>query len=244
MMTGSAMNRSRDRRSVGGRGAGGSGGARVTTALNRAPPVDEAMREEPTEIASGGRLDDRVIVALQELHGRIAFSGLRRALGAHPEALARSLRRLERAGRVERSEDGYRALTPDRPPDPTLAADLHPVARVELPIGTTRESVLGRLSGRWFGTLRWVGVIDAPRGRLLAWARRDGSGYVLLGVRAGRLEVLVPGDGGPGETSESEDAAYEVLAHALEALRPGPSPAAVAYFAAPPAPGSGWPAEN
>jgi hypothetical protein len=201
--------------------------------------------DPPTEVVPGGRLDDRVIVALQELHGRIAFSGLRRALGAHPEALSRSLRRLEREGLVERSADGYRATLPQRPPDPTLSADLHPIARVDLPIGTTRESVLGRLSGRWFGTLRWVGVIDAPRGRLLAWARRDGSGYVLLGVRSGRLEVFVPGEAGPGETGEAEDAAYEVLAHALEALRPGGgATAGAAYLAAERLPRPAWPAEN
>ncbi len=203
------------------------------------------MSEQPTEVVAGGRLDDRVIVALQELHGRIAFSGLRRALGAHPEALSRSLRRLEREGLIERSDAGYRALTPERPPDPTLAADLHPVARVELPIGATRESVLGRLSGRWFGSLRWVGVIDAPRGRLLAWARRDGSGYVLLGVRSGRLEVFVPGDDGPGETSEAEEAAYEVLAHALESLRPGgAATSGAAFLAANPSFPPAWPAEN
>jgi hypothetical protein len=200
--------------------------------------------EQPTEIVAGGRLDDRVIVTLQELHGRIAFSGLRRALGAHPEALSRSLRRLEREGLVERSADGYRALTPERPPDPTLAADLHSIAHVDLPIGATRESVLGRLSGRWFGSLRWVGEIDAPRGRLFAWARRDGSGYVLLGVRAGRLEVFVPGDAGPGETSEAEDAAYEVLAHALESLRPGASASGAAYLAADPPHRGPWTPEN
>jgi hypothetical protein len=190
------------------------------------------------------RLDDRVIVALQELNGRIAFSGLRRALGAHPEALARSLRRLEREGLVERSADGYRALAPERPTDPSLVADLHPVARIDLPIGATRELVLGRLSGRWFGSLRWVGVIDAARGRLLAWARRDGSGYVLLGVRAGRLEVYVPGDAGPGETSEAEDAAYEVIAHALEALRPSAPTTGAAYLASTDEVGPAWPAEN
>jgi DNA-binding Lrp family transcriptional regulator len=202
------------------------------------------MAEEPTEFVAGGRLDDRVIVALQELHGRIACRGLRRALGAHPEALSRSLRRLEREGLVERSEAGYRALTPEQPPDPALTGDLHPIARVELPMGTTRDSVLGRLSGRWFGSLRWVGVIDAPRGRLLAWARRDGSGYVLLGVRSGRLEVFVPGDSGPGETSEAEEAAYEVLGHALEALRPGASTSGAAYLAAETPAQGPWPAEN
>jgi hypothetical protein len=202
------------------------------------------MDEVPRELPASGRLDDRVIVTLQELHGRIAFNGLRRALGAHPEALARALRRLEREGLVERSEDGYRALTPERPPDPALTADLRPIARIELPLGTTIDQVFGRLSGHWFGSLRWVGVIDGARGRLLAWARRDGSGYVLLGVRARSLQVYVPGDAGPGEPGEAEDAAYEVIAHALDALRPSAPSSSVALFASgAPAPPT-WPVEN
>jgi DNA-binding transcriptional ArsR family regulator len=200
------------------------------------------MDEEPRVAPVSGRLDDRVVVTLQELRGRIAFNGLRRALGAHPEALSRALRRLEREGLVERSEDGYRALTPETPPDLALTADLRPVARIDLPLGTTSEVVFGRLSGRWFGSLRWVGIIEGPRGRLLAWARRDGSGFVLLGVRAGSLQVYVPGDAGPGEPGEAEDAAYEVIAHALDALRPTAHPSGVALFHA--AAPSTWPLEN
>jgi hypothetical protein len=190
------------------------------------------MDDEHRANSVTGRLDDRVIVALQELNGRIAFNGLRRALGAHPEALARALRRLEREGLVDRSVDGYRALTPEPPTDLALTADLKPVARIDLPLGVTDDTVLGRLSGRWFGSLRWVGVIEGHRGRLLAWARRDGSGYVLLGVRSRRLEVFVPGEGGPGEAGEAEDAAYEVIAHALEALRPGAHGSGLALFQA------------
>jgi hypothetical protein len=196
------------------------------------------------EGGGSGRLDDRVIVALQELRGRIAFNGLRRALGAHPEALARALRRLEREGLVERSADGYRALSPERPSDLALTTDLRPVARIDLPVGTTSDAVYGRLAGRWFGSLRWVGVIDGTRGRLLAWARRDGSGYVLLGVRRGSLQVYVPGVSGPGEPGESEDAAYEVLTHALDALRPVAHGGAVALYRSGPLRPASWPIEN
>ena len=202
------------------------------------------MANEALAIAGTGRLDDRVIVALQELNGRIAFSGLRRALGAHPEALARSLRRLEREGLVERSAAGYRVLTPDLPPAPALTADLRPVARIDLPLGISADAVTGRLSGHWFGSVRWVGVIEAPRGRLLAWARRDGSGFVLLGVRNGRFEVYVPGEAGPGEPGEAEDAAYEVIAHALEALRPVAHPTRVALLRSEDPVAGTWAAEN
>jgi hypothetical protein len=165
-------------------------------------------------------LDERVLSTLLGLQGRIAFSGLRRALHAHPESLSRSLRRLEREGRIERSSDGYRAIDGGSSRLPPGTSELRPIAQVELPPGAVPGSVLGRLSGRWFGSLRWVGVVDRPTGRLLTWVRRDGVGYVLLGIHRGVLRVYVrDGDSGD-DVGEAEDSAYELLTHAVDALRP------------------------
>ncbi len=202
-------------------------------------------REDASRLPTGsGRLDDRILEALQGLHGRIAFSGLRRALGAHPESLSRALRRLEREGLIERSDAGYRAIAPELPAGASLTAELRPIAEVRLPLGTSAGSVLGRLSGRWFGSLRWVGVIDRAADRLLAWARRDGSGFVLLGIHDGSLRVYVPDDSGPGELGESEDAAYEVLSHAVDALRPAAPDGGVEFLRAAEPPRALWPVDN
>ncbi len=188
-------------------------------------------KEDPPLVDSS-RLDDRVLVTLLELNGRIAFSGLRRVLRAHPESLSRALRRLEREGLVDRSEGGYRALSREPRLDASTATHLRPIARVEVPIGTSPETVLGRLAGHWFGNLRWVGVIDRPSQRLLAWARRDGSGYVLLGIHGRSLRVYVPDEAGPGDLGEAEDAAYELLGHAVGALRPTTPDGGVAFLRA------------
>ncbi len=178
-------------------------------------------REEPSAFAST-RLDDRVLVALQGLPGRLAFSGLRRVLHAHPESLARALRRLEREGLVERVDGGYRALTGSSGSPAVLSNDLRTIAAIDLPGGASPDSLLARLAGHWFGSLRWVGIVDRPDERLLAWARRDGSDYVLLGIDRGKLRVYVPS--GPSDaTAEADDAAYELLVHAVEALRPAPT---------------------
>ncbi len=179
-------------------------------------------------------LDERVLSTLLGLGGRIAFSGLRRVLHAHPESLSRSLRRLEREGRIERASDGYRAVGNDSNRLPQRTSELRPIAQVELPPGTVSGSVLGRLSGRWFGSLRWVGVVDRPTGRLLTWARRDGAGYVLLGIHRGVLRVYVRDDDSGDEVGEAEDSAYELLTHAVDALRPsaqGPT-GSVSFLAA------------
>jgi len=171
----------------------------------------------PASAPSAG-LDERVLATLQELRGRIAFSGLRRALGAHPESLSRSLRRLEREGLVDRQDGGYRALRPPAAGEPA-STDLRTIASVELPPGVEAGFVHGRLSGRWFGSLRWVGVVERPGGRLFAWAGRDGSGTVLLGIHRGVLRVYVPTDAATSDPGEVEESAYELLAHAVEALR-------------------------
>ena len=176
-------------------------------------------------------LDERVLSTLAGLPGRIAFSGLRRALGAHPESLSRSLRRLEREGRIDRSHDGYRTL--DRTA-PNLPQGLRPIAQVELPPGAEASALIGRLSGRWFGSLRWVGVVDGPTGRMLAWARKDGAGSVLLGFHRGTLRVYVRDEDWAEDDGDAEDSAYQLLTHAVEALRVsyGGSTGAVSFFAA------------
>ncbi|MGP8072368.1 MAG: helix-turn-helix transcriptional regulator [Thermoplasmata archaeon] len=184
--------------------------------------------EEP---APSGRLDVRVLVALEEMNGRMAFSGLRRSLGAHPESLSRALRRLEREGLIERSDQGYRSTRhPDLVPGPD--AELHAVARIDIPPGVEADALLARLSGRWFGSLRWMGVVDRPRGRLLAWARRDGTGTVLLGVDRGTLRIFTTGDHGLTDSADAEDLAYELLSAVAETLRPVSGRPGVTFLAA------------
>lgn len=188
------------------------------------PPPPE---ESPT---SPGRLDDRVLLALEERNGRVPFSGLRRALGAHPESLSRALRRLEREGLVERSSEGYRSV---RQPERVVGAggELHAVARIELPGGIDPGAVLERLNGRWFGSLRWMGVVDRPDGRLLSWARRDGSGSVLLGIRSGAVQIFTTGDGDLSDPADSDDAAYELLVAVADTLRPHAVRSSVTFLA-------------
>lgn len=185
-------------------------------------------------------LDERVVSTLRGLQGRIAFSGLRRVLHAHPESLSRSLRRLEREGRIERSSEGYRVVGRASDGSSEGPPEIRPIAHVDLPPGTVADAVLGRLSGRWFGSLRWVGVVEGPRGRLFAWARRDGTGYVLLGIHRGALRVYVRSEKWADDEAETEDCAYELLTHAVEALRPsshGATEGMTFFGAAPPASG-------
>jgi DNA-binding Lrp family transcriptional regulator len=178
--------------------------------------VPATPHDEPAFL---GRLDDRVLELLHGLPGRIAFSGLRRSLGAHPESLARALRRLEREGLVDRSAAGYRALDlpVGTPIDPV--GQLRQVAEIGIPPGLDDRLLLRRLTGRWFGSLRWMGIVERENDRLLAWAHRDGSGTVLLGARQGTIRLFATTTGPFVDEQESDDAAYELLVAVADALR-------------------------
>jgi hypothetical protein len=183
-----------------------------------------------------GPLDDRVVEFLAERPGHVAFNGLRRALDAHPESLVRSLRRLERHGVVRHEPSGYALV--DRPdlPAPPVPRRQRPFAEVTLAPGVSRTELFGRLAGRWFGRLRWVGLYEPADGPWLIWSVEGTRGdQVRLGIRRGRMSLVL--DRAPGTPDPRvEEAARNLLRHAVDALAPS-QPVEGAYVAFRGAPG-------
>jgi hypothetical protein len=174
--------------------------------------------------ADEGPLDDRVVEFLAERPGRVAFNGLRRALDAHPESLVRSLRRLERHGVVRRDPSGYALVDrPDAaaPPTPPGPRRPRPFAEVTLAPGVSRTELFGRLAGRWFGRLRWVGLYEPADGPWLVWSVEGTRGdQVRLGIRRGRLSLVIDRTPGDPADGRAEEAARSLLRHAVDALAP------------------------
>ena len=170
--------------------------------------------------ANDAPLDERVVEFLTERPGRVAFNGLKRALDAHPESLVRSLRRLERHGVVRKEADGY--LLTDRPevPSSRIPTRSAPFAEVTLAPGVPRSELFGRLAGRWFGPLRWVGLYEPPDGPWLVWSIEGTRDQIRLGIRRGRLTVAVDRKDLTQPDPRTEDAARSLLRHALDALGP------------------------
>jgi hypothetical protein len=180
--------------------------------------------DDPSVRSSDIRLEERVIRALSTFPGQVAFNGLRRTLGVHPESLSRALRRLERDGTVERTQNGYRLLgdglrrTSSRGARPPSL-----VAEVRLSPGFSPRQILKEMSGRWFGSLRWVGLDDRSGDLRMVWAPRDGQGgWISLEIKDDRLRVLrEPVDDPAAHPQVLDAAAYELLRHVLERLKSG-----------------------
>jgi DNA-binding HxlR family transcriptional regulator len=116
------------------------------------------------------------------------FNGLVRKLGMHQQSLSRSLHRLENSGLVEKSEAGYRPsknlrsilVKRSRLDLENLSRKIskqHPqfvqVLQLYIPTTVEVEEIVNKLVGKWFGNLRWIGLIDGDGGYVLQWANGD-----------------------------------------------------------------------
>jgi len=121
------------------------------------------------------------------------FDGLRRITGSHPETLSRSLERLEDDGIVVRSAEGYSVTDKAKgsfvlgPAD--SGARRVPVLHTYLPYDTSASTIVSALKGRWFDTIRWVGMAESEGGVVMKWVTEDGSVLVDARFAGGQLDI-------------------------------------------------------
>jgi len=160
--------------------------------------VDEKIIQIIVDESSGISLDDfqsndKKILSLLNQDSDLAdnqytFNGLVRKLGIHQQSLSRALHRLEDAGLVQRTESGYKLSK-------NLRSVLVKKARIDLehlsqkiskqhlrfvqilqlyiPTTVKVDELVGKLVGKWFGNLRWIGLIEGDGGYVLQWASSD-----------------------------------------------------------------------
>ena len=121
------------------------------------------------------------------------FDGLRRITGAHPETLSRSLERLEDGGLVVKSPEGYSVTEKAR--QSIVARPAYgearkiPILHTFLPYEASAGTIISALKGRWFDTIRWVGMAETDEGFVLKWVTEDGTATIDARFSAGQLDV-------------------------------------------------------
>ena len=122
-----------------------------------------------------------------------SFDGLRRITGAHPETLSRSLERLEERGILVKSPGGYsvtgkvRGSLSMRPAGE--GPGRVPILQTFLPYDGSAGAIASALRGRWFDTIRWVGMAEGEGEVVMKWVTEDGSVIIDARIGGGRLEI-------------------------------------------------------
>ena len=138
--------------------------------------------------------DAEIVRAIEEEGLTVfTFDGLRRITGAHPETLSRSLERLEDDGVLVRSSEGYSVT--DRAREAFELKPAHadatrvPILHTFLPYEASAAKIAYALKGRWFDTIRWVGMADSEEGFVMKWVTEDGSALIDAKFAAGQLDI-------------------------------------------------------
>jgi len=138
--------------------------------------------------------DAEVVRAIEEEGLSVfTFDGLRRITGVHPETLSRTLGRLEEDGMVVRSPEGYSTTNKAKGAVALRAAydagKRVPILHTFLPYGASLKAIVSALRGRWFDTLRWVGLAESEEGVIMKWVTDDGSVLIDAKFAAGQMDI-------------------------------------------------------
>jgi len=160
------------------------------------------------------------------------FNGLVRKLGIHQQSLTRSLHRLENSGLIEKTDYGYK-LTKNL--DSILVQksrlDLEnlsnkishqygifeQILQLYIPTNVKVEDVINKLLGRWFGTLRWIGIVEGDGGYVLQWISNDK--YHIRLKLVSRYAVIESDASGTTLKSEATIHAHRILEQIAKLLK-------------------------
>ncbi len=124
---------------------------------------------------------------------QVAFQGIRRRLGIHPEQLSRALHRLAEDDLVQKTEIGYRAtpraLSIFSPKEWSADRPGVTVLQTYLPADIDVRTLVASLRGSWIGPLRWYGVVESGDELRLSWALEDESIQLDVRIHTGQLTI-------------------------------------------------------
>ncbi len=125
---------------------------------------------------------------------QVAFQGIRRRLGIHPEQLSRALHRLADDDLVQKTEVGYRvtskALSIISPKEWSSNRQGVTVLQTFLPLDVHVGALVSTLRGSWIGPLRWYGLSESSDEVRLSWTTEDERLQLETRLHAGQLTIV------------------------------------------------------
>lgn len=107
------------------------------------------------------------------------FNGLKVRSNLHQEILSRSLKRLKELGLVDKNKTGYNLNKKGKLLFSELKNILYgkrnnqtkytQIIQLSVPFQIPNQQIVQNLSGKYFGSLRWIGMIQNIRGYQLKW---------------------------------------------------------------------------
>jgi DNA-binding HxlR family transcriptional regulator len=141
------------------------------------------------------RNNDKKILSLldEEILSTYSFKALERRLDIHQQSLTRALKRLRELGLIEKTPAGYKLIKKNISLSDTILENnqllkeeeeesfrvkktrkrFDQLIQIRIPIRNNTELIINRLIGKWFGNLRWFGLIKKETGSTLQWIAID-----------------------------------------------------------------------
>ena len=157
--------------------------------LNSKQKTDSQVDNEKfTNSINDVRNNDKKILSLlrKEMWSTYSFKALERKLEIHQQSLSRALKRLLDLNLVEKTSSGYKLVERNAYHfNPILEDNLlneeleidkskkhrkyKQLIQIYMPVKGNIELIVDHLTGKWFGNLRWFGLIKKETGFRLQW---------------------------------------------------------------------------
>ena len=156
--------------------------------LNSKQKTDPHIDDKFTIAINDVRNNDKKILSLlrKEMWSTYSFKALERKLDIHQQSLSRALKRLLDLNLIEKTSSGYKLVEgsaynfnqtlEDNFLNEELEIDKSKKLRkykqliqIYMPVKGNIEPIVDHLTGKWFGKLRWFGMIKKDTGFRLQW---------------------------------------------------------------------------